>query len=89
MIPILGQANPSKLVGTVKLTRSFSYKLNVGQYESRDFFMSQAVECDPAHAEEVSEQVYQFCKSQVMKAVRGYVNESMAQFGPQTTKKAG
>lgn len=86
-VPILGR---SKLIGTVKIIRSFSYKLNVGQYESRDFFMSQQAECEPEDAGEVSEQVYQFCKSQVMKAVRGYVNESMANFGSQPTKtKAG
>lgn len=76
-----------KFIGTVRITRSFSYKLNVGQYESRDFFMSQQTECTPEDAEEISEQVYQFCKSQVMKSVRSYVNETMAQFGPQSEKK--
>ena len=55
-----------------EITRSFSYKLNVGNYESRDFFCSQKVECPLAEAEEVSAKLYAFCKDQVMKAVKDW-----------------
>ena len=62
----------SELSGLVEVTRSFSYKLNVGNYESRDFFCSQKAECRSEDAERVSEVVHEFCKAQVMKAVKQY-----------------
>lgn len=58
--------------GFVEVTRSFSYKLNVGNYESRDFFCSQKAECRIEDAEQVSEKVHAFCKTQVLKAVKEY-----------------
>lgn len=61
-----------KIVGTVEIVRSFSYKLNVGNYESRDFFCSQKAECKLADAVEVSDALYQFCKGQVLRAVREF-----------------
>ncbi len=57
---------PSKLV---EVARSFSYKLNAGNYESRDFFCSQKAECREDEAEEVSDRLYAFCKAQVLKSV--------------------
>ena len=63
----------------VEIARSFSYKLNVGNYESRDFFCSQKSECPENQAEEKSEALYQFCKQQVMKAVREYLRENEVQ----------
>lgn len=62
----------------VQITRSFSFKLNCGmrggfQYESVDFFESQSAACAPEEAERVSEELYRFCKSQVMKAVREHL----------------
>ena len=56
----------------VEVARSFSFKLNVGNYESRDFFCSQKAECRLADAEATSDRLYQFCKSQVLKAVAEY-----------------
>lgn len=56
----------------VEITRSFSYKLNVGHYESRDFFCSQKEECSPEDVDTVSERLHSFCKKQVLKAVREY-----------------
>jgi len=53
--------------------RSFTYKLNVGNFESRDFFCSQKAECLADDAEDISERLYQFCRSQVMKAVNDYM----------------
>ena len=56
-----------------EITRSFSYKLNVGNYESRDFFCSQKAECSIEDAPDISDRLYQFCKSQVMRAVDDYM----------------
>ncbi len=61
-----------------EITRSFSFKLNVGNYESRDFFCSQKGECTFEDAEAVSEALHDFCKRQVMKAVRAHEEERRA-----------
>lgn len=58
---------------TVEITRSFSYKLNVGNYESRDFFCSEKAQCSAQDAERTSGLLYQFCKSQVLASVREYL----------------
>jgi len=70
----------------VEIARSFAFKLNCGNYESRDFFCSEKAECDIAEADAVSDRLYAFCKTQVMRAVREYQQEVAAQFGP---RKAG
>src|SRR5271165_1876445 len=67
------------IAGQVEIARSFSYKLNVGSYESRDFFCSQKAQCDAGEAEQVSELLYQFCKNQVLLSVKEYLNSLQAQ----------
>lgn len=71
----LAKEEPLKPIvrGKVEVTRSFSYKLNVGNYESRDFFCSQKIECDAKEAESLSEQVHTFCMQQVRAAVGAYI----------------
>jgi len=59
----------------VEVARSFSFKLNVGNFESRDFFCSQKAEVKEEQAEEISEKLYQFCKNGVMKSVNAYLKE--------------
>jgi len=54
----------------VRITRSFSFKLNLGNYESADFFASQAADCAAADADTVSADLYEFCVDEVMKAVK-------------------
>jgi hypothetical protein len=63
-------------ISLVEVARSFSYKLNCGNYESRDFFCSQKAECKAEDVESTSEALHKFCKEQVLKAVRSYVAES-------------
>src|ERR1700753_2313081 len=63
---------PTKILGRVEVTRSFSYKLNVGNYESRDFFCSQKAECKWKDAEAVSEALYVFCKNEVLESVNQF-----------------
>lgn len=58
---------------TVEVVRSFSYKLNVGNYESRDFFASEKAQCRAEDAAHISDLLYQFCKSQVLESVREYL----------------
>ena len=53
----------------VKVTRSFSFKMNLGTYESADFFCSQQADCAAADADSVSADLYEFCMDEVMKAV--------------------
>lgn len=76
-IPIIGAP---RSLARVEITRSFSYKLNVGNYESRDFFCAQKAECSIDDADEVAERVHAFCKTQVMRSVREYQQEVAAQF---------
>jgi hypothetical protein len=69
MVAIIKNA---KINGTVEIARSFSYKLNCGNYESRDFFCSQKAECSAEDAEAISDALHAFCKRQVMQAVTEY-----------------
>lgn len=79
LILMPGETEPAPVVtGRVSITRSFSFKMNMGNYESRDFFCSQNAECEAARAEQVSDAVYQFCKRQVLAAVAEYKAELAA-----------
>jgi hypothetical protein len=55
-------------VRMVEMVRSFTFKLNLGNYESADFFQSAKTTCREDEAEEVSEMLHQFCKAQVLKS---------------------
>ena len=59
----------------VEIARSFSFKLNVGNYESRDFFCSQKAECEWNDAVDISEALYLFCKESVLRDVNNYKAE--------------
>lgn len=74
MSVLLKRNLPSDL--KVEIARSFAYKLNCGQYESRDFFCSQKAKCRAEDAAHTSEMLYQFCKSQVLASVREYLATS-------------
>jgi hypothetical protein len=59
----------------IEIARSFSYKMGLPNYSSADFFCSQKAQCLPKDAEKTSEAVYQFCKSEVAKAVSAFKRE--------------
>lgn len=63
------------------VTRSFSFKLNLGNYQSADFFQSATAElpagCSVEEAGDIGEKVHQFCKSQVMRAVNEVRKEKL------------
>jgi hypothetical protein len=86
MAEVLKRNLPASL--RVEIARSFSYKLNCGNYESRDFFCSQKAECNAEDAAHVSETLYQFCKSQVLASVREYLATSGVGLQTQTTRRS-
>ena len=56
----------------VEVARSFSYKLNLGNYQTADFFCSQKAEVDVDDADMISGVLHDFCREQVVKAVNEY-----------------
>lgn len=73
-IPLL-RSRKAPVLGTTEITRAFTYKLNVGNYESRDFYCCQKVECLWEDSEEVADRLYAFCKRQVLLAVAEWKQE--------------
>jgi Mn-dependent DtxR family transcriptional regulator len=59
----------------IEIARSFSYKLNVGKYQTADFFCSQKAEVPESQATETSEKLYEFCKAEVIKNIKEYVEK--------------
>ena len=53
----------------VEVARSFTMKVNTGNYTSADFFCSRKEEVEAKDAEKASEVCYQFCKREVLRAV--------------------
>jgi len=56
----------------VEVARSFSFKLNLGNYQMADFFCSEKAEVPETEAEKTSEALYEFCKEEVIKSVNSY-----------------
>lgn len=71
----------------VEVTRAFSYKLNVGNFESRDFFCSQKAEVPLVEAEQISELLHDFCKNEVVKSVNKYKQEFLPPTNIEKVKK--
>lgn len=66
----------------VEIARSFSYKHNLGNYQSADFFCSQKAEVPVKDAEKTSEALYQFCKDQVTKSLNEYLKTGIEKYEP-------
>lgn len=71
----------------VEIARSFSYKLNLGNYQTADFFCSQKAEVPENQAEKISEALYEFCKKEVMKSVNRYKAEPNKEQSKKLVKK--
>lgn len=71
---------PSELV---YITRSFSRKLNLGNYESADCFCSLNLQCFAEDAAEKSQAAVEWCKNQVQADVKRFRGE----LGPLETEK--
>ena len=61
-------AVPSSKV--VEVVRSVAFKLNLGNYQSMDFFCSQKAQCQADEVDTVSADLYDWCYDQVMDSVR-------------------
>lgn len=64
-----GLPAPEPSAKLVEVVRSFSFKLNLGNYQSADFFCSQKSACSEADRYEVSAGLYDWCYEQVMQSV--------------------
>lgn len=64
-----------------EIVRSVSFKLNLGNYQSMDFFCSQKAQCRPEDAEEVSLGLYEFCYEEVMKSANEIRRKQAAKKG--------
>jgi hypothetical protein len=54
--------------GVVEVVRACSFKLNLGNYQSMDFFCSQKAQCLPDEVDQVSADLYEWCFQEVMDA---------------------
>jgi len=54
----------------VEVVRSVAFKLNLGNYQSMDFFCSQKAQCPADEVDAVSADLYDWCYDQVMDAVK-------------------
>lgn len=65
--PIGSNTEPQK---QVEIVRSFSFKLNLGNYQSADFFASQKAQVDVDNLDSASADLYEWCYEQVMESVK-------------------
>ena len=61
---------PSKIIEVVS---GFTFKVNVGNYQSADFFLSQKAECREGDREKKVDEIHAFCRRQVLKSAREFV----------------
>ena len=69
-VPIIKSA--SKITGQIEIVRSFSGRVNTGNYQHADFFCSTKATCDAEEAESISALLDEFVQDQVMESVREY-----------------
>ena len=77
-IPMIGTVKSGR---RVEIARSFSLTVNLGNYESADFFASQKSECAAEDEADVSAALYAFCKRQVLASVEEFKRSRMAPAG--------
>ena len=56
----------------MEVVRSFSRKINLGNYESADFFCSARSECAVEDQAEVAASLYLFCRNTVLREAKEY-----------------
>ena len=64
---------PQKII---EVARSFSRKVNLGNYETADFFCSAKEETTKQQAKKTSKRLHDFCRGEVEKAVEEYKEET-------------
>lgn len=70
----------------IEIVRSFSAKINLGNYESMDVFCSRKEECCKKDAGKVSAEAYEFCKKECAKNVKEF-NEAREKKIKKATKE--
>jgi len=73
------KTEPSELVEVV---RSFAAKINIGNYESRDFFCSRKRECFYEDVDDVSEELHRLCMDDVQRSIDQYQRSRTAGHPP-------
>ena len=59
----------------IEISRSYSEKVNMGNYQTFDSFCSAKCEVDEKEADQKSKELYEFCKEQVKKEIKEYREE--------------
>ena len=67
----------TKVIPTVEICRSFSKKLNLGNFSNADFFCSAKMEVSDLEMVEMSEKLFKFVQDEVEKSERNYQLENM------------
>ncbi len=67
---------PEKQQKIIEVARSFSRKVNLGNYETADFFCSAKEETTRQQAKKTSKRLHDFCRGEVEKAVEEYQEET-------------
>jgi hypothetical protein len=73
IINLFGKPEPQ-----IEIARSFSFKKNLGNYESADFFCSAKKQCKQEDEEATSQALYDFCRKEVLKDIKAFLPEPKA-----------
>lgn len=65
-----------KLQKRIEICRSFAFKLNLGNYQSADFFASAKQEVPEDQGEALSEKLYRFCRREILKSIAEFNAEN-------------
>jgi hypothetical protein len=60
-----------------EIARSYSRKVNLGNYETIDIFCSRKEEVPMSEAEETSKRLFEFCRAEVEKNIGDYLESKM------------
>lgn len=72
-----------KKIKLIEVCRSFGRKINLGGYETADFFESRKEEVPESEAEETSKRLIGFCKTTVEKEVDEYITSRLVATVPE------
>jgi hypothetical protein len=67
----------------VEIVRSYSRKVNLRKYESEDHFCSAKTMCNWSEAQQMSEQLYSFCRREVLNCIEGLQPEPVEAPSPE------
>lgn len=62
-----------EVIEKIEICRSFSHRINVGNYEHKDSFCSAKIECDISQVEEKSKMLDEIVQREVNKSLAGLV----------------